>query len=78
MASNLGGIPDIVKDGENGLLAKPSDVKSLANALLHLLNNEDLRKRMGNNGLKRVKDYSWYKIAKETEQLYRSILENWK
>ena len=76
VGSNLGGIPDIVKDGENGLLAKPRNVQSLADALLHLLKNEDLKKRMGNKGLKRVKDYSWDKIAKETEQLYRSILEN--
>jgi len=76
VGSNLGGIPDIVKDGENGLLAKPGDVKSLADALLRLLRNEDMMKKMGDNGLKRVKDYSWDKISKETEQLYRSILED--
>ena len=74
VGSNLGGIPDIVKDGKNGLLAKPSNPKSLADALLQLLENEDLRKRMGDNGLKRVKDYSWDEITRETEQLYRNIL----
>jgi glycosyltransferase involved in cell wall biosynthesis len=77
VGSNLGGIPDIIKNGENGLLAKPGDHQSLADALLHLLKNEDLRKKMGDNGRRFVKDYSWDKIAKETEQLYRSILENW-
>ncbi len=77
VGSNLGGIPDIVKNGENGLLAKPGDHRSLADALLCLLKNGDLRKKMGNNGMNLVKDYSWDKIAKETEQLYRSILENW-
>ena len=77
VGSNLGGIPDIVKDGENGLLAKPCDHQSLADALLCLLKNEDIRKKMGDKGRELVKDYSWDIIAKETEQLYRSILENW-
>lgn len=77
VGSNLGGIPDIVKDGENGLLAKPRDHQSLADALIILLNDEDMRKKMGDNSLKLVKDYSWDKIAEETEQLYRNILESW-
>lgn len=77
VGSNLGGIPDIVKNGENGLLAKPGDHRSLSDALLCLLKNSDLKKKMGNNGKNLVKDYSWDKIAKETEQLYRSIIENW-
>ena len=77
VGSNLGGIPDIIKEGENGLLAKPCDHKSLANALLTLLKDDDLREKMGNNGRKMVTDYSWDKIAKETEKLYRDVLDNW-
>jgi len=77
IASNLGGMPDIVQEGINGLLAKPGDFQSLADALTCLLKNEDMRKKMGNNGRKLVTDYSWDKIAKETEQLYIRILENW-
>jgi glycosyltransferase involved in cell wall biosynthesis len=76
VGSNLGGIPDIVKEGENGLLAKPNDYQSLANALLRLLKDEDLRQRMGNNGMKMVTVYSWDKIAKATENLYKDILDN--
>jgi glycosyltransferase involved in cell wall biosynthesis len=77
VGSDLGGIPDIVKDGENGLLAKPGDQQSLANVLLRLLKDDDLRQKMGNNGRKKVEDYSWDKIAKETENLYKDILDNW-
>jgi glycosyltransferase involved in cell wall biosynthesis len=77
VGSNLGGIPDIIEEGENGLLAKPCDHQSLANALLRLLKDEDLRQRMGNHGMKMVADYSWDKIAKETENLYKNILDNW-
>ena len=77
VASDLGGIPDIVKHGENGLLAKPCNVQSLADALTYLLKNEDIRKNFGNKGREMVDNYSWDKIAKETEELYRSILQNW-
>ena len=75
ISSNLGGIPDIVKHGENGLLAKPCDVQSLAYELRCLLENTKLRKRLGDNGKRLVKNYSWDKIALETENLYRDMIE---
>jgi glycosyltransferase involved in cell wall biosynthesis len=77
VSSNLGGIPDIVIHGENGLLAKPGDFRSTSDALICLLKNEELRKRMGDNGRSLVNNYTWDKIAKETEKLYKRILENW-
>jgi len=75
VGSNLGGIPEIVKEGENGLLAKPRDYQSLANTLLRLLKDDDLRLKLGNNGMGRVEDYSWDKIATKTEHLYRGVIE---
>ena len=75
VASNLGGIPDIVKNRENGLLAEPGNVQNLADELICLLNNEDMRKKLGDNGRKFVENFSWDKIAIKTEQLYRDILE---
>ncbi|MGB9201636.1 glycosyltransferase family 4 protein [Methanobacterium sp.] len=77
VGSNLGGIPDIIHEGENGLLAKPCDYQSLANSLLKLLKDDDLRLKMGNNGKRMVADYSWDKIARTTEDLYRDILDSW-
>ena len=75
VASNLGGIPDIVKNGENGLLIEPGNVQNLADELIYLLNNVDMRKKLGDNGRKLVENFSWDKIAMKTEQLYRDILE---
>ncbi|AEG18294.1 glycosyltransferase family 4 protein [Methanobacterium paludis] len=77
VSSKLGGIPDIVKDGENGLLVKPGDVEGLADALIYLLKNEDVRGKMGDDGLKKVKRYSWEKIAEETEKIYKKLLEKY-
>ena len=70
VASKVGGIPDVVKDGWNGLLVPPGDSDALANAIIYLLENEDIRERMGKNGRERVKNYSWDKIAEETEKVY--------
>jgi glycosyltransferase involved in cell wall biosynthesis len=77
VGSNLGGIPDIIHEGVNGLLAEPCEHQSLANALLKLLKDDELRHKMGNNGKEMVSDYSWDKIARTTENLYKDILDNW-
>ena len=73
VASRIGGIPDVVKDGENGLLVPPMDSKALADAIIYLLENEDIRERMGKNGRKKVEDYSWSKVAEETEKVYEDV-----
>jgi glycosyltransferase involved in cell wall biosynthesis len=75
VASNLGGIPDIVKHGVNGLLAEPGNYQNLADNLLCLLKDEDMRKRFGDQGKKLVWNFSWDEIAMKTEQLYRDILD---
>jgi len=70
VASNMGGIPDAVKSGDNGFLVPPKDSEALAEAIIYLLENEDIRERMGRNGRERVERYSWERIAKETERIY--------
>ena len=75
VASKIGGVPDVVKDGENGLLVQPRDSGALADAIIYLLENEDVRERMGKNGRVKVENYSWDKIAEETEKIYEAVLE---
>jgi len=74
VASDIGGIPDIVRSGRNGLLARPNNIKSFSSAILSILDNNKLRKRLGENGKKDVIQYSWERIANETEKIYESIL----
>ena len=75
VASKIGGVPDVVKDGENGLLVLPKDSDALADAIIYLLENEDVRKTMGANGQKKVEDYSWERIAEATEKVYYSLMK---
>lgn len=74
VASKIGGVPDVVKDGENGLLVPPGDSEALADAIIYLLENEDVREKMGKNGRKKVEGYSWERIAEETEKVYEGLV----
>jgi glycosyltransferase involved in cell wall biosynthesis len=74
VASKVGGIPDVVKNGENGLLVPPRDSEDLADAVIYLLENKDIREQMGKNGRKKAKDYSWETIAEDTEKVYEGLI----
>jgi glycosyltransferase involved in cell wall biosynthesis len=54
VASGVGGVPELVVDGETGLLVPPGDVAALADALRNLLRDKGLRDRMGAAGRARV------------------------
>lgn len=75
IASKIGGIPDIVRDAENGLLVPPGDSEALADAIIYLLENKDVMEKIGKNGREKVEDYSWERIAEETEKVYLSLTE---
>lgn len=74
VASKIGGIPAVVKDGENGLLVPPKDSRVLADAIIYLLENENRREKMGKDGRKKAEDYSWSRIAEETERVYKRVI----
>jgi glycosyltransferase involved in cell wall biosynthesis len=51
VASNVGGIPEVVTHNYNGLLVEPGDAEGLANSIIELLLNEELRKKLSNGAL---------------------------
>lgn len=60
VASDLEQIGDILENGVTARLVKPGDVENLADGIFELLNNEDLRRQMGTNARKKVKEcYTW-------------------
>lgn len=56
IASNVGGIPEVLVDGQTGLLVPPGDEDSLASALLRLAADEGARRAMGDAGRRRVRE----------------------
>lgn len=71
VATKVGGIPWIIKDGESGILVPPKNPEALANALKRLLADEGLRKQMGkkNYGLA-LRKFSFEKMLQETIDIY--------
>jgi glycosyltransferase involved in cell wall biosynthesis len=55
VATPVGGTPEVVVDGETGLLVPPRNPDALADALRRLLADADLRRRMGDAGYERVR-----------------------
>jgi glycosyltransferase involved in cell wall biosynthesis len=78
IASDVGGIPDLIVHGENGLLVSPADSEALANAILDLYENPDKRKIMGEAGRLIVAKYSVDAMLRKIEELYRACLETHK
>lgn len=74
IASNVGGIPDIVKHGKNGLLFESENVDDLTRKIILLLKDKTLRHEMSMKGLETAKSFSWEKVAMETFNVYRKIL----
>lgn len=75
IASRVGGIPELVADGETGLLVPPGDETALADALVALLGDAPRRERMGEKARARsVAHYSVDKILNQTLSFYERIL----
>jgi len=77
VSTRLGGIPDVIEEGKNGLLAEPNNEKSLAEKLIQLLEDDDLARKMGDYGKQKVNDYSWERIAEKTEDVYKELISNY-
>jgi len=74
VASNVGGIPLLVRNGKNGFLAKPADPKDLARLMTILYEDEKLRENMGSSGRKFVeKEYSVEHMVDRTVKVYESL-----
>jgi len=71
VASAVGGIPEVVADGETGQLVPPGDEGALATAVNAMITNPAVAAEFGARGRKRaVAEFSWDKIAAQTERLY--------
>jgi len=75
VASRVGGIPEAIRDGATGVLVPPEDAKTLAQAILDLLQNPAKRAAMGVAARQDVLDrFSWNRIAEQTIQFYETLL----
>jgi L-malate glycosyltransferase len=77
IATRVGGTPEAVEDGHNGLLIPPADLDALIRAMKFLLDNPQTRRRMGEEGRRRVLSrFSVEKMVHQTESLYSRLLSS--
>ncbi len=74
VASEVGGIPEIINNDNQGLLVKPANKNELVKAILKLLEHNELRKKIKQNGLLRWQEFSADKMARNTEAVYYRVL----
>jgi glycosyltransferase involved in cell wall biosynthesis len=74
VASDTGGLPDIVVDGETGILVAPGDQHALRAALQRLLSDSDLRRQMGARGALRARVFRADVVVPAIEDAYRAAL----
>lgn len=74
IASRIGGLVDIVVDGETGLLVTPENAEELCAAMRRLLNNPDERSQMGRTARQRVVAFQAKTVVSRIEQVYQDVL----
>ncbi len=74
IASPVNGIPFEMKEPENGLFVNYGDIKGLKKAILKLLNNKTLSKKISENNIKKSKQYNWDIIYKRYMEEYKKLL----
>jgi D-inositol-3-phosphate glycosyltransferase len=73
VASDVGGLSFIVRDGETGYLVPEGDARAMADCLNCILHDPDLRARLGKRGVEVAREYAWTRIADQIEALYCEV-----
>ena len=74
IGTNVGGIPDIIKHNKTGILVEQKNPGQLANAIVNLLKDKNLQKRLSKNAIQHVKNtYSWNIVAEKFAKIYSKI-----
>lgn len=76
IATNIGALPEIVKNGEHGYIIEPDDTDQLHAALVKLIKNPEMRQQMGKNGVERVsKMFNAERNARRVIELCKEIIQ---
>ena len=76
IASNIGGLGEMIRHEKDGLLVPPGDVKALADAIIRLLSDRDLQQQIRTAALARCQDdLNWSNIAAQTVEVYRKAID---
>jgi glycosyltransferase involved in cell wall biosynthesis len=73
VATAVGGVPDLLVNGRDGVLVPDNDVEAMANAVLGLLNDPDLAGRLSRNGRRLAERSTWDAVGPQWTGLFREM-----
>jgi phosphatidylinositol alpha-mannosyltransferase len=76
VASDIPGYKCVMEDECEGIFVKKEDPDALSDAIINLLENPQLRETMGERGREKALKYSWNKIVKQIERVYKEVTSN--
>lgn len=77
VSTRVGGVEDVVKEGQTGLLCDSGDTKSFVNHLLRLVQDDSLRAEMGGRGWDHVREkYHYTRLVADMQRLYEELLSS--
>lgn len=77
VASQVGGLAFLIRDGETGFVVPGNDIESLADRLINLIKDKALREKLGRNSSEYAKLYAWENISKKMVAVYEDTLGHW-
>lgn len=75
VSTNVGGVPDLIRDGVDGLLVPPGDVQHMARSMIVLLQDQSIAQRLAVAGLTSARRFSWTCVAPLLRAQYRRVLQ---
>ncbi len=76
VTTNVRGLPEIVKDGENGFTVDPQNSQQLAEKISLLLDDKELRQKISRNNRRKARQYSWETVVEKLEKVYLNAIDS--
>ncbi len=77
VASKVGGIPEVVVDEETGILVQPEESAELADAIVRILSNREMSRKLGKKGMERAtRRFSWNAIASQFSTMITKVAQS--
>lgn len=74
VATNVGGLPDVIVDGEDGMLVESDDILGMTKAITRLLNDPQLTRKLSQNGRAKAECSAWTTVRKHWEAIFAELL----
>ena len=76
LSTNVGGMPELIKNGKNGLMVNPADPSALADSIRYLSRDTKTYQQIARKSIQTAARYSWDGIAEQTEDIYEKALDS--